>query len=136
MSITNPQIAIAGRVVEGETKKIIAGAMVKIIEMPEVFQTKLSLKAMQYGSQWQKMFERPDCKITASDGYFYFINLPTGEYVLETSLSANSTYSKVKTKVKVSDSINGKIPTTIIDDIIFSLTKVNAVISHRDEPNR
>jgi len=123
MSISNPQIAIAGRVLEGETKNIIAGAMVKIIEMPEAFQTKLSLKALQYGSQWEKMFERPDRKITGNDGYFYFINLPTGEYLLETSLPANATrYSKVKTQVKVSDSINGKIPTTIIDDIIFSLT--------------
>lgn len=119
MSITNPQIAIAGRVVEGETKNIIAGAMVKIIEMPEAFQTKLSLQALQYGSRWEKMFERPDRKITGNDGYFYFINLLTGEYLLETSLPVNATYSKVKTKVKVSDSINGKIPTTIIDDIIF-----------------
>ena len=70
MSVSKPQIAIAGRVLEGETEKIISGAMVEIIEMPERFRAILSLKALQYGSQWEKMSERPDRKITSSDGYF------------------------------------------------------------------
>ena len=139
-TLTNPLIAIAGRVVEEKTEKIIVGAMVKIIKMPEVFQTKLSLKALQYGERWDKLGERIDRKMTASDGYFYFVNLPPGDYVLETFLPTNATrYGKVKSKVKVSNpievkvfnpvdeiyDIDKKIPTTIIDDIILSPVEIN-----------
>ena len=124
-TLTNPLIAIAGRVVEEKTKNIIVGAMVKIVEMPEAFQTKLSLKALQYGEQWEKIVERIDRKITASDGYFFFVNLPPGDYVLETILPTNATrYGKVKSKVKVSNPIDGKIPTTMIDDIVLSPVEI------------
>lgn len=123
-TFTNPLVAIAGRVVEEETGNVIAGAMVKIIEMPESFQTKLSLKALQYGEKWEKMPERIDRKITASDGYFYFVNLPPGDYVLETFLATNvSRYDKVESKVKVSNPIDNKIPTTMMDDIVLSVNK-------------
>ena len=57
MSVSNPQIAIAGRVLEGETEKAISGTMVEIIEMPEKFKAILSLKALQYGKQWEKMMK-------------------------------------------------------------------------------
>ena len=123
-TFTNPLVAIAGRVVEAETGKVIVGAMVKIIEMPEAFQTKLSLKALQYGDKWEKMSERIDCKITAIDGYFYFVNLPAGDYVLETFLPTNvSRYDKVESKVQVSNPIDNQNPTTMMDDIVLSVNK-------------
>ena len=86
MEIESPQIAIAGRVLRGD--KPISGARVKIdIESsPESFQAILSMKAMKYGSQWENMSDRPDRKITASDGYFFFVNLPDGNYSLEVSV--------------------------------------------------
>ena len=83
MSLSSQQIAIAGRVLEGETDRAISGAMVEIIDMPESFRKILSLKALQYGAQWEKMSDRPDRKFTASDGSFYFVNLPTGVYFVD-----------------------------------------------------
>ncbi len=117
----NPLVAIAGRVVEAKTGKVIVGAMVKIIGMPEAFQTRLKLKKLQYGDKkWEKMSERIDCKITALDGYFYFVNLPAGDYVLETSFP---THVSVKSDVQVSNPIDDKIPTTMMDDIVLSVSQ-------------
>jgi hypothetical protein len=120
LSIVNQQIAIAGKVLQGETQKDISGAIVAIIEMPEKFRAILSLKALQYGLQWEKVPERPDRKITSNDGYFYFTNLPSGEYLLEASLPTSPTrYNEVRTKVQVSSPVNGKIPTTMADIVLL-----------------
>ncbi len=133
MSVSNQQIAIAGKVLEGETETKISGAMVEIIEMPETFRAILSLKALQYGSQWEKMLERPDRKITSSDGYFHLTNLPPGEYVLETSLPTSPTrYHKVRKTVKVSSTVNEKISTTITN-IVLSPTGIKGTITDADE---
>ncbi|AFY33605.1 carboxypeptidase regulatory-like domain-containing protein [Calothrix sp. PCC 7507] len=133
LSIVNQQIAIAGKVLEGETEKVIAGAIVEIVEMPGRFKAILSLKALQYGSQWEKMSDRPDRKITASDGHFYWINLPVGEYVLETSLPGSGTqYNKVRKTVKVSATVNGKIPTKMID-IVLVPTGIKGTITDADD---
>ena len=83
MKIESSQIAIAGRVLRGGNP--ISGAIVEIESSPESFQAILSMKAMKYGSQWENMSDRPDRKITASDGYFFFVNLPDGSYSLKVS---------------------------------------------------
>jgi CarboxypepD_reg-like domain len=136
MSIVSQQIAIAGRVMEGETENSISGAIVEIIEMPEKFRAILSLKALQYGSQWGKMSDRPNRKITTSDGSFHFTNLPPGEYLLEASFLRSTTrYSKVQKTVKVSSPVNGKIPTTMADIVILP-TGIKGTITDIDEPNK
>ena len=83
MKIESSQIAIAGRVLRGGNP--ISGAIVEIESSPESFQAILSMKAMKYGSQWENMSDRPDRKKTASDGYFFFVNLPDGSYSLKVS---------------------------------------------------
>jgi hypothetical protein len=114
MSVSNLQIAIAGRVLEGETDEIVVGAMVEIIEMPEKFRRILSLKKLQSGLQWEKKLDRIDRKITSNDGYFYFTNLPIGTYVLEASLPIGENYyKKAKQTVRVDKAIDGKIYTTM-----------------------
>ena len=84
--IYSSQIAIADMVKRGDNP--ISGARVKIDResSPESFQAILSMKAMKYGSQWENMSDRPDRKITASDGYFFFVNLPDGSYYLKVSV--------------------------------------------------
>ncbi|MCP6760376.1 MAG: carboxypeptidase regulatory-like domain-containing protein [Fischerella sp. CENA71] len=136
MSVSNQQIVIAGKVLEGESEKTISGAIVQIIEMPETFKAILSLKALQYSSQWEKMLERPDRKITTSDGDFHFINLPPGEYLLETSLPASATrYKNGRKTVNISAAVDGKILTTMIE--IFLLpTGIKGKITDADEPNQ
>lgn len=136
MSVSNQQIAIAGKVLEGETEKTISGAIVEIIEMPERFRAILSLKALQYGLQWEKMLERPDRKITTSDGDFHFINLPVGEYLLETSLPKSATrYKNGRKTVKVSATVDGKIP-TMMTKIVLLPTGIKGTITDADEPNK
>ncbi len=136
MSVSNPQIAIAGRVLEGETEKAISGTMVEIIEMPEKFKAILSLKALQYGKQWEKMSTRLDRKITASDGYFYFANLPPGDYKLRASLPNSGTrYKNREQKVSVSFPIKDVIPTTI-KDIVLEPTGIKGKITDADEANK
>lgn len=136
MSVSNPQVAIAGRVLEAETEKAISGAMVEIIAMPEKFQTILSLKALQYGWQWHKMRERCDRTITRSDGSFHFINLPPGEYILEASLPERGTrYNFVKKTVEVTESVNGKMPVAMID-IVLLPTGIKGTVTDADEPNK
>lgn len=95
--ILNPQVAIAGRVLDGETEQPISGAIVQIDkEIPPKFKTILSMKKLQYGAQWEKMSDRIDRKITASDGYFYFVDLPQGEYTLKASLpSVGTSYKQI-----------------------------------------
>jgi hypothetical protein len=114
MSVSNLQIAIAGKVLEEETDEIVVGAMVEIVEMPEKFRRILSLKKLQFGLQWEKMLDRIDRKITSNEGYFYFTNLPIGTYVLEASLpSGRNRDRKVRQTVLVSNAIDGKISTNI-----------------------
>lgn len=135
MSVSTQKIAIAGRVVEGETERNLASAVVEIIAMPEKFQAQLSLKKLQYGSQWEKMIERPDRKITTNDGYFHFTNLPPGEYILQASLPTNSTrYNTGKTTVTVFSSVE-ESPITFTD-IIISPTGIKGKITDIDQPNQ
>jgi hypothetical protein len=119
MSVSNLQIVIAGRVLEGETDKIVVGAMVEIIEMPEKFRRILSLKKLQSGSQWEKMGDRVDRKVTTNEGYFYFTNLPLGTYVLEASLPiSGSSFNKARQTVQVDKAIDGKISTTMTNIVL------------------
>jgi Prealbumin-like fold domain len=114
MSVSSLQIAIAGRVLKGETDEIVVGAVVEMMEMPEKFRRILSLKKIQFGLQWEKMGDRLDRKITSNEGYFYFTNLPIGTYVLEASLPiSGSRHNKVRQTVRVDKAIDGKIFTTM-----------------------
>lgn len=136
IKIPNSQIAIAGKVLEGESNLKISGAKVEIIEMPEKFSTIVSLKALQYGSQWEKMSERPDRKITASDGSFYFVDLLTGDYKLKASVPGSGTrYKNGEQKVTVSSPINGVIPTSI-KDIVLEPTGIKGKITDKADPNK
>jgi CarboxypepD_reg-like domain len=136
MSIVSQQVAIAGRVLEGETESSISGAIVEIVAMPEKFRAILSLKALQYGSQWEKMHNSPNRRITTSDGSFHFINLPPGEYILEVSFPVNpNRYNKVQKTVKVSAAVNGKIPTMMLD-ILLSVTGIKGIITDAEEANK
>lgn len=118
IKITNPQVAIAGRVFDKEANQAIAGAMVQIVEMPEKFQTQLSLKALQHGSQWQKISDRLDRRLTDGDGYFYFVNLPAGDYKLAAFFNQGTSDRIKKTTVRVASPIEGIIPTTMTEIIL------------------
>jgi CarboxypepD_reg-like domain/Carboxypeptidase regulatory-like domain len=128
MNVSNPQIAIAGRVIEGETAQVIPGAMVEIIEKPEKFHRILALK--------QLMGEYCDRKTTDHNGYFHFLNLPAGEYLLAASLPGSGTrYSQVTKKVQLTNSSNGKI-STVMMDMVLSPTGIKGMIHDANDPKK
>lgn len=98
------RVAIAGQVSDAETGQVIAGARVTLTQMPESLSKRLVLQALQYGDRWETLGKRPDRTRTAVDGYFNFIDLPTGNYSLTVSLpSAGTRYGIAETAVIVSD---------------------------------
>jgi len=83
------RVAIAGRVVTASTGQPVFGALVELIELtnsPLPFQRLLHFKALQYGDRWPHTYNRPDRKLTATDGFFCFLDLPNGNYKLMASL--------------------------------------------------
>jgi len=119
MRKSSSQIAIAGRVLEGETEKAISGAMVKIINMRKKFRTFCSLKASQYGPQWEKISDRPDRKFTDIHGYFKFCHLPPGKYLLEVSKPGSITHLQYGIKDFTVATDSRKKIITVKDDINF-----------------
>lgn len=100
---TRHQVAIYGQISDAETGLTIQDALVEIVQMPETFRNLLALRSQQHGSQWETLEHRPDRKRTAIDGYFYFLDLPDGEYTLTASLrSAGSCYGVAEVKAIVS----------------------------------
>lgn len=128
---THQSITIAGQVLEGETNRPISGATVMIVEKPEKFGNWLSLRSLQYGLRWETMNNRPDQQLTAEDGYFYFVDLPGGEYVLEASLLTEATrYDRARETIQVPSSNQNeqKIITKVIN-FILSPTGIKGVIT-------
>lgn len=76
------QVALSGIVVDAETSQRLAGATAMITAMPAAFQTFLAGKAIQYGTLWATLTERPDLTSTDTDGSFHFVDLPDGAYVV------------------------------------------------------
>lgn len=97
------QVAIYGRVSDEETGLAIYGAVVELTSMPEAFENWLALHSLQHGSSWATMRERPDRKVSSIDGYFYFLDLPNGDYTLRASLpKAGTRYGTAEVSATVS----------------------------------
>lgn len=100
---TRNRVAIAGQLSNAETGQVIHRARVEITKMPDSFKNWLTLRAMQYGANWETMVERPDRTQTTIDGHFHFLDLPDGDYTLTASLPSTGTrYGAVEKKVQVS----------------------------------
>ena len=98
------RVAIAGQVIDATTQRPIAGARVELGDMPEHFQQRLRLKALQYGDRWEGLQARCDRTHTAPDGLFYFTNLPEGHYTLVATAPPPGTYASQPQTVTVASS--------------------------------
>jgi len=104
------QVAIYGQVSDAQTGLPIQGALVEIGKRPDAFNKWLELRSIQYGSDWDRMTERPDRTRTAVDGHFHFLDLPDGEYTLTASLpSAGTRYGTAQVTVTVRRDERGNI---------------------------
>ncbi|MBO1351099.1 MAG: carboxypeptidase regulatory-like domain-containing protein [Hormoscilla sp. GUM202] len=95
------QVTIAGLVRNAQTGQGIAGVRVQITGMPAALQAKIDFLAQLYGEDWK---QRPDRTQTRPDGYFYFLDLPDGDYTLRADwLEAGTRYGSAELpKVTVS----------------------------------
>ena len=103
------QVAIAGKVIDAATRQAIAGAEISLSEMPIKYKSVLKLKAMQYGAAaWQQMRQRPDRTYSHQDGYYFFRDLPVGDYTLTAWLpNAATRYGSVSQNIAIApNSIN------------------------------
>jgi Carboxypeptidase regulatory-like domain len=130
--IVRHQVAIAGRVTDAQTGRAIGGAQVRITAAPATFTTWLTVRALQYGTRWATMAERPDQTRTAADGHFHFLDLPDGQYTLTASLpGAGSRLSTAEKQATVSRDAQGTL-TMAAADIALPPTTLKGEITDRD----
>lgn len=107
------QIAIVGQVNDGETENALRDVSVEITEKPPKFQRYCQLQSLQYGSQWDKMKQRCDLTYTSIDGYFYFADIPDGNYKLTFSIPHKGTrYGSTSVQTQVVRDAKGNINRT------------------------
>lgn len=80
------QIALSGQVTAVADNAPVANAQVQITTAPTAFMNKVRAHAKQHGAAWEKMAERVDRTSTAVDGFYYFLDLPDGEYTVTAHL--------------------------------------------------
>ncbi len=101
------QVAIAGQVKDAQTDRVIPQALVTMTAMPGEFQQQVDLLQGLYGTNWH---QRPDRTRTDGDGYFYFLDLPDGDYTLRVDLPGVGTrYGNPTASVTVSQGVQVSI---------------------------
>lgn len=121
--IVHHQVAIAGRVIDGQTARALGRALVRITAAPDEFTAWLSMHALQYGPAWASLIERPDQALTAADGHFHFMDLPDGPYTLAASLPGyGSRYGISQAQATVARTAQGQIIMAVCDLALPSTT--------------
>lgn len=127
--IARHQVALAGHITDSIQGKPLGGVRIAITQMPDALRRKLDLLALQHGSNWTAMSERPDRTVTRADGLFYFLDLPNGEYKLVASLpSAGSRFGIAEGTATVSRDAEGKVKIATLN-LVLAPTAVNGTIS-------
>jgi hypothetical protein len=127
--VARHQVAIAGHVTDSIQGKPLQGAKITITHMPEALRKKLDAMAMQHGSNWPAMGQRPDRTATRADGMFYFLDLPDGEYRLSASLpNAGQRFGVVQGAATVSRDVEGKLKMATLN-LALPPTAVNGTIT-------
>lgn len=114
LTLKSHHVALAGRVVIGlrkvpenliePTTINVPGAIVDIVSGSPQFEQQVALASLSYGVTWDGLNRRLNRTISAEDGSFFFVDLPPGDYTLQTHLpSSGSRYG-------VTDEVPIKVP--------------------------
>jgi len=125
--------ALGGRVKDARTGEPLAAVRVEIAAGPAAFTSRLDLLVRQHGDLWATLAERPDRTRTARDGFFRFLDLPAGQYILSASLPGSGTrYGTATAGVTLSSDAQGDtLPGTV--DLELPATTIQGRI--RSTPN-
>jgi Carboxypeptidase regulatory-like domain len=131
--IVRHRAAIAGRITDAQTGRPVSGARVAITAGPPQLTGRLALLAVQHGSAWATLAERPDRTRAAADGFFRFLDLPAGEYTLEGSLpGSGSRYGTVTAQVTLAADGQGQIALQTVDFALPATTILGRVSDPSD----
>src|SRR5712692_9909761 len=122
------QAAIAGRVTDVQTGRMVAGATVAITAGPAAFTDGLGLAEVGFGPAWSSMAEQPGRRQTHADGHFHFLDLPDGQYAIVSSLPYwGRRYGAAQASVTVARSADGRIGLAVADLALPATTIVGQV---------
>jgi hypothetical protein len=106
------QVAVAGRVMDAETRRPVADAVV------EIGSDKNNVNLM---------------KRSAADGHYHFLDLPNGEYTARVP-GAGARYATVEKQVKVSRDRKGNLQMQIVDLLVQPTVLQGRIVNGTDEP--
>jgi hypothetical protein len=87
-------------VVDENTKRPVAGALVALTAMPETFKWRCAASVEAASQPGARVVARLDQTRTSATGYYYFLDLPEGSYDLKaTGLGRTPPVGTGKTKV-------------------------------------
>jgi hypothetical protein len=116
---TTHRAAIAGKVVDAETRQPVSGVDVALTAMPAALKKRLELQALQHGAAWERLAGRPDRTRTAEDGCFRFVDLPKGAYTLAFTLAGGKhRYGTLKQEFQVKTDAKGQLQPTLAEVLL------------------
>lgn len=133
--VVRHQVAIAGRITEGQAGRPVGRARVAITAAPAAFTDWLTIHARKYGERWATLIQRPDRTLTASDGHFHWLDLPDGQYTLLASLPELGTrYGTAQVTINVSRDAQSNIDMAAVDIALPATTVAGRITVQGTEP--
>lgn len=93
------QVAIGGSVVDAAGARL-SDVPVTITSGPKQFEARLTGAARTAGAEWEELSERLDRTASRSDGVFFFLDLPAGNYTLKVTDARSKAHDEKRASVK------------------------------------
>lgn len=113
LAVIRHSVAIAGRVTD-RARQPVANAVVALTDGPPLFCLRIERLARVRGVTWEKASQRPDRTLTAADGSYRFVDLPSGTYQL-TANAAGRGLKESSASVEVRVGSAGELQATIVN---------------------
>lgn len=128
------QVAVAGKVTDRITGKVLPDVSIEILAGPPSFMETLSVLQGVYGDSWASSMKRPDRTLTRADGHFHFMDLPDGVYTLKAVCRKTvARYGSAQADVTVSRAPSGSV-NLVSTVIILSPSTVRGKVTRQGSP--